>query len=181
MRKISVVAAAAALLVFVFGGALPAGAKSKPPMSLGQQVNNKGSKDVSTKSKATLEVELDDYYFQPTFIKAKPGEQLTLKVKNDGSTEHTFTSDALSVDKQLAPEKSVKFTITVPSSGEVFQFHCQFHEAMGMVGAVYTAAGAAASSSSSGAGTGSAGTSPTATTAAPATNSSSSGTSSYGY
>ncbi|HEY7105145.1 MAG TPA: cupredoxin domain-containing protein [Acidimicrobiia bacterium] len=170
MRKISLVAASAALLVFVFGGALPAGAKSKAPVTLGQKVNNKGTKDVSTKSKATLEVELDDYYFEPTFIKAKPGEKLTLKVKNEGSTDHTFTSDALSVSKQLGPDKSAKLTITVPSSGEVWQFHCDFHEDMGMVGAVYTVAGASASSSSSGAGTGA----PTATTATPATNSSAS-------
>ena len=35
-----------------------------------------------------------------------------------------------------------KFTVTVPSSGPVFQFHCRFHESLGMAGAVFTKAGA---------------------------------------
>jgi plastocyanin len=86
----------------------------------------------------------DDKYFDPTFIKAKAGEKITFKVKNEGSLEHTFTSDDLSVDKTLEPVKSATITVKVPSSGAVFQFHCQFHETSGMVGAVYTKAGASA-------------------------------------
>ena len=111
-------------------------------MKLGQKVTIKGTKDVSSKSKATVELEQDDKYFNPTFIKAKAGETITFKVKNEGSLEHTFTSDDLSVDKTLEPGKSATITVTVPSSGKVFQFHCQFHETAGMIGAVYTKAGA---------------------------------------
>src|SRR5262245_49375287 len=153
MRKLPrlVTAAGAAAIVVLASGAvpLPAGAASKPPVDLGQKVTNKGSKDVSSKSKVTIEEEIDDNYFKPTFIKAKAGEKITFKVENEGDATHTFTSDDLSVDKQLSPGKSAKFTVTVPSSGEVFQFHCQFHEALGMAGAVYTKAGASSSSSSS--------------------------------
>jgi plastocyanin len=138
--------AAATALVFVFAGA-PASASSKAPVKLGQKVTIKGTKDVSSKSRAKLEEELDDKYFNPTFIKAKAGEKITFKVKNEGSLPHTFTSDALSIDKQINPGKSTTFTVTVPSDGAVFQFHCQFHESLGMVGAVYTTAGASASSS----------------------------------
>jgi plastocyanin len=162
---------AAAVAVFVFG-AVPAGAVSKPPVDLGQKVNNKGSKDVSSRSKATVEEELDDNYYEPTFIKAKAGEKITFKLENEGDSTHTFTSDELSVDKQLNPGKKAKFTITVPSSAEVFQFHCEFHETLGMRGAVYTRAGASASSSSSS--SSSNGENP------PATNSSSSSIG-YGY
>ena len=92
--------------------------------TLGQKVNIKGTKDVSSKSSATIEEELDDKYFDPTFIKAKAGEKITFEVENEGNLPHTFTSDELSVDKQVKPGKSAKFTVTVPSDGAVFQFHC---------------------------------------------------------
>lgn len=145
MRTVLPVAAVAAL-VLVFAGA-PASASSKAPVKLGQKVTVKGTKDVSSKSSATFEEELDDKYFSPTFIKAKAGEKITFEVKNEGSLEHTFTSDDLSIDKEVKPGKSTKFTVTVPSDGAVFQFHCQYHQDAGMVGAVYTKAGARASSS----------------------------------
>jgi plastocyanin len=153
MRTLPLVAAVAAL-TFVFTAG-PASAASKAPVKLGQKVTNKGGTDVSSKSSATLEVELDDFYFKPTFIKAKAGEKITFTVKNEGSTDHTFTSDDLSIDKTLAPGKSTKFTVTVPSSGAVFQFHCQFHEARGMAGAVYTKAGASANSTATNSSSGS--------------------------
>jgi plastocyanin len=143
MRTIPLVAAVALLFVFT---AAPVSAAAKAPVKLGQKVTIKGTKDVSSKSSATLEVELDDKYFNPTFIKAKAGEKITFELKNKGSLEHTFTSDGLSVDKTLSPGKSTKLTVTVPSSGAVFQFHCQFHQNVGMIGAVYTKAGASASS-----------------------------------
>jgi plastocyanin len=145
MRKILGLAVVAAV-VFVVAGA-PLSAAEKAPVKLDQKVVNKGSTDVSSKSSAKIEEELDDKYFKPTFIKAKAGEKITITAKNEGGLPHTFTSDDLSVDKELQPGKSAKFTITVPSKGAVFQFHCDFHQGSGMVGAVYTKAGARASSS----------------------------------
>ena len=53
----------------------------KAPVKLGQKVTIKGTKDVSSKSSATLEVELDDKYFNPTFIKAKAGEKITFEAE----------------------------------------------------------------------------------------------------
>ena len=83
-RTLPLLAAVAALL-FVFTAA-PVSAAAKAPVKLGQKVTNKGSTDVSSKSSATVDVELDNNYFNPTFIKAKAGEKITFKVKNDGST-----------------------------------------------------------------------------------------------
>jgi plastocyanin len=96
------------------------------------KVNNHGTKTVSG---GTLEVEADDYYFEPTIIKAKAGTKLTLEIKNEGKAVHTFTSPKLNVDKQLSPGQSATVTVTVPASGSA-QFHCTFHESMGMQGAV---------------------------------------------
>ncbi len=163
-RTIPLLAAAAAL-VFVFAAG-PVSAATKAPVKLGQKVNVKGTKDVSSKSTAKLDMELDDKYFAPTFIKAKAGEKITLEMENEGNLPHTFTSDGLAVDQQVDPGKSAKLTFTVPSDGQVFQFHCTFHETAGMVGGVYTKAGASATSTG---------------TPTPAATNSSSGSGSYGY
>jgi plastocyanin len=151
MRKLGTLLAAAALATALAGvvGVAPAGAKTSKPVTLDGKVTNKGTKDISAKATAKLELEADDFYFEPTFVKVKPGEKVSITLKNEGHTTHTFTSDALNMDQQLAAGKSKKFTVTVPSSGTAFQFHCDFHEAMGMQGAFYTQPGATLSSASS--------------------------------
>ena len=126
-RTIPLVAAVAAL-VFVFTAA-PVSAATKAPVKLGQKVTIKGSKDVSSKSSATVEVELDDFYFNPTFIKAKAGEKITFKVENEGRHRpHVHVRRSVGRQAGWHPGKSSKFTVTVPSDGAVFQFHCDFHE-----------------------------------------------------
>jgi plastocyanin len=148
MRKLRILVTAAALAVAVVGvgavGMGPAGAKTTKPVSINGKVNVKGKKDISGKTSATIELEADDYYFNPTFVKVSPGEKVTVEFKNEGSTTHTFTSDTLNVDKQLGSDKSTKFTFTVPSDATAFQFHCSIHEDMGMKGAVYTKTGGTA-------------------------------------
>ncbi len=149
MRKLWILTIATGVALGATGlgglGIGTAGAKSSNPVSVSGKVNAKGKKDISGKKSATIEIEADDYYFNPTFLKVSPGEKVTVEFKNEGSTTHTFTSDKLSVDKQLSADKTTKFTFTVPSSGTAFQFHCDFHESMGMHGAVYTKAGGKAS------------------------------------
>ena len=136
-----------ALLVLGFSvslGAGPASAKTSNPVNVSGKVNNKGTKDISAKKFTTLKLEADDYYFEPTFVKVQPGAKVRITLKNEGSTTHTFTSDALSIDQDLAAGKTARFSVTVPTAGTAFQFHCSFHESMGMQGAFYTKAGGAA-------------------------------------
>src|SRR5215510_8204993 len=118
-----------------------AAASSKAPVPLEGKTNKHGSKDVSAKTTATIEMEQDDYYFSPTFVKVQPGEQLTIKLQNEGKNQHTFTSSALGIDKTLNPGKNATVKVTIPASGGTIQFHCDFHEVMGMQGAFYTSAG----------------------------------------
>ena len=144
MRKLGIFLAASALTLATVGVA-PASAKTTKPVTLDGKVNNKGTKDISKKKFTSLEIEADDFYFSPTFVKVKPGAKVRITLKNEGSTTHTFTSSGLSIDQQVSAGKSAKFTLTVPSHGTAFQFHCDFHEDMGMQGAFFTKAGGKAS------------------------------------
>jgi plastocyanin len=139
MRKLCVLVAVATVAIGV-AGVGSAAAKAKPPVNLNGTVNVKGTKDVSKSSRATLELEQDDFYFSPTFIKVKPGEKVTLTIKNEGAATHTFTSAMLKVKKTISPDSSTKVTVTIPSKGTAFPFQCDFHVSMGMRGAFFTRA-----------------------------------------
>src|SRR3954453_21373631 len=148
MRKILILAASMTLFAIACGG----DSSSGTPVKLSGNTTNKGTKDLSGTS---IEVELDDFYFSPTFIKGgTPGSTVTVHLKNEGKQPHTFTSTALGVDEQVAPDATADVTITLPQSGAT-EFHCRFHQASnGMQGAFFfkdgdTVAGGAASSSSS--------------------------------
>lgn len=106
-----------------------------PPVKLTGTTNNHGIEDVTGKGDAEVEVELDDFYFGPTFVKAKAGQSLSFKLENEGSAPHTFTT-ASGIDEQLAPNEAKVVKVTVASSG-VLVFYCRFHQSQGMQGAVY--------------------------------------------
>jgi plastocyanin len=99
----------------------------------GVQANDHGTKAVEDKGKT--EVELDDFYFQPTVLQGKPGEQVTLELKNEGQTEHSFTIDSQGIDKDLQPGDGAEVKVTIPKSG-VVSFYCKFHKSSGMAGAL---------------------------------------------
>jgi plastocyanin len=106
----------------------------KAPVALSGTVNDKGTKDVSGKDE--FELEQDDFYFSPTFVKAKPGATIKVEVSNEGDAQHTFTIDALHIDVMLAKGESKDVSVTLPSSGAV-AFYCRFHRSSGMQGAFY--------------------------------------------
>jgi plastocyanin len=99
----------------------------------GVTANDHGSKAVASKGKT--EVELDDFYFKPTVLEGKPGEKVTLELKNEGNTEHSFTIDSQGIDKDIQPGDEVEVTVTIPKSG-VVSFYCKFHKSSGMAGAL---------------------------------------------
>ena len=133
MRKLAVVLSLLALAAVGCGGGSKTESASAPPVSLAGPTNNHGTKTASD----SMEVELDDFYFEPTFIKAKPGEKITIEVKNEGKAVHTFTSTDLgNVDEQLAAGTSKKITVTAPQSGQAL-FYCRFHQSQGMQGAIF--------------------------------------------
>jgi plastocyanin len=115
------------------------------PVKLTGPVFIHGTKKVPAGGK--LDIELDDFYFDPTYLQAAPGQQVTLTLHNEGQATHTFTIDELGVDVTVYPGRSSKATLTVPADHAV-QYHCSFHVSQGMQGALFTKKGQAVSSGS---------------------------------
>ncbi|HKE91498.1 MAG TPA: cupredoxin domain-containing protein, partial [Gemmatimonadales bacterium] len=114
--------------------AAPAG-KSKSLVLGGVSYADHGTKDVRDLSR--LELEADDYYFSPTFLRGKPGQKLTLLVENEASTLHNITIASLAIDKDIPPKGQMQFEVTFPASG-VLAFSCKFHGPLGMNGQLLT-------------------------------------------
>jgi YVTN family beta-propeller protein len=108
-----------------------AGKKSKLVTMSGATYADHGTKDVRKLSK--LELEADDYYFGPTFLRGNPGQRLTLMIENEVGTLHNITIPALGVDKDIPPRGKVQLDVTFPASG-VLTFSCKFHGPLGMAG-----------------------------------------------
>lgn len=131
-----------AVLAGVLAAALVAGCNgdftekpAPPPVRLSGAVVNEGTLDVTATGNA--ELELFDYKFKPTFLKALPGERLSLVLSNPTDHEHTFTVDAPGgPDVTVAPHSKADVKLTAPVTGFV-RFFCRFHEARGMQGAVF--------------------------------------------
>lgn len=99
----------------------------------GVKANDHGTKAVEDSGKT--EVELDDFYFEPTVLEGRAGAKVTLELKNEGQDEHSFTIDAQNVDKDLEPGDEGEVTVTIPQSG-VISFYCKYHKSSGMAGAL---------------------------------------------
>jgi plastocyanin len=73
-----------------------------------------------------LELELDDFYFEPKFIQAAGGSTATIELRNEGSVAHTFTIDALDVDTELQPDATKEIVVELGTESKV-DFYCRFH------------------------------------------------------
>ena len=132
-RKIAVQpvsGAAATTLAPVRAAAAPSGTRKSITLG-GVTYADHGTKDVQNRSR--LELEADDYYFSPTFLRGKPGQKLTLVVENEASTLHNISIPALGIDKDIPPKGKVQVDVTFPASG-VLAFSCKFHGPLGMNG-----------------------------------------------
>jgi len=132
-RKIAVqpvAGAAATTLAPVRAAAAPSGTRKSITLG-GVTYADHGTKDVQNRSR--LELEADDYYFSPTFLRGKPGQKLTLVVESEASTLHNISLPALGIDKDIPPKGKVQVDVTFPASG-VLAFSCKFHGPLGMNG-----------------------------------------------
>jgi YVTN family beta-propeller protein len=110
--------------------------KSKSITLGGVAYADHGTKDARNLSKQELEA--DDYYFSPTFLRGRPGQTLTLLVENEAGTLHNVSIPALGIDKDIPPKGKVQVDVTFPASGTL-ALSCKFHGPLGMNGQLLTA------------------------------------------
>ena len=139
LRGVSAVAAAAVLVLAVaacggYGGGDDDQSEGGSTTIGGMTAQVHGTKDVSNES-GKVEIEMYDDYFEPTILKGKPGEKITLELKNEGENPHTLTISDAGVDTEVQPGYEAEADVTFPQSGELI-FVCRFHEGKGMVGAL---------------------------------------------
>ena len=130
-RKIAVQPGATAAAASPAPATTAPGKKSKTVTMNGVTYADHGTKDVRKLSK--LELEADDYYFGPTFLRGNPGQKLTLMIEREASTLHNISIPALGIDKDIPPKGKVRVDVTFPTSG-VLTFSCKFHGPLGMAG-----------------------------------------------
>jgi plastocyanin len=99
----------------------------------GQKANDHGMRDVSGES--SVEVEQDNFYFEPTVLEGTPGQKLTIELSNEGSALHNFSIPDQSIDQDVQPDAKGEVTVTFPNSGTLV-FFCKYHQSQGMVGAL---------------------------------------------
>jgi plastocyanin len=97
----------------------------------GREANDHGSKSVSGQDE--IEVEMDDFYFNPTLLQGEAGQSLTIELRNEGQANHNFSLTEQNVDQDVAAGEDAKVTVTFPDSG-MLAFFCKFHAGQGMVG-----------------------------------------------
>ncbi len=147
MRKLTIILAVVGLVLAGCGddGSTSTGSESgsgsgsessgEAPVQLEGDVQNHGTKEVA--DGATLEMEQDDFYFGPTFVKTTAGATITVKLNNEGDVAHTFTIDALDIDVEVAAGDSDEVEVTLPDTGAT-AFYCRFHkDSNGMQGAFF--------------------------------------------
>jgi len=124
--------------------ASPAGAAAGAPPSaavVGQKAPGPYSPNGSvtvTNGEAAIEG-TDTLKWQPDTIVAKPGDKVTVQIKNGGNTAHTFMSPALSVAQTDVPtQKTISLSFNAPAAPGAYQFWCNIpgHAEAGMVGEV---------------------------------------------
>ena len=97
----------------------------------GDKANDHGEKSIGTET----EVEVDDFYFSPTTIKAAAGTTVKLELANESNTLHNFSLDDQSIDTDVPAGEDVDVMVTIPASGSL-EFFCKYHKSSGMVGQV---------------------------------------------
>jgi len=81
----------------------------------------------------SLELELDDNYFEPTILNGRAGQELTLELFNEGGNIHNFSIADQNVDQDLREAGREEVSVKFPESGAV-TFFCKYHAELGMRG-----------------------------------------------
>ncbi|MFE4705705.1 cupredoxin domain-containing protein [Peribacillus simplex] len=90
---------------------------------------------VTQPMEGSIEVEMNDDFFNPKVITIPNGTATTLILKNKGTKVHTFTVEKLGIDAEVQPGTEKNITVE-PKQPGTFELICRFHFQEGMVGEV---------------------------------------------
>ncbi len=81
----------------------------------------------------SIELELDDNYFEPTIMTGQAGQEITLELFNEGGNIHNFSVTEQNVSEDLEEGGNQEVKVKFPESGAV-KFFCKYHQELGMRG-----------------------------------------------
>lgn len=86
-----------------------------------------------------IEVTAREYRFEPKVLHVKPGEQVTVRLRNAGTEKHEWEADGLHAEiKPVEPGRTGEVTFTAPMKPGTYEFACHVdeHYEKGMIGFV---------------------------------------------
>jgi plastocyanin len=145
MRRPLVLTLAVTVALTLAGTATASTVAGKAPVKLSGKVNDHGTKKAKG---GEIELEADDVYFEPTYVRAKKGQTVSVTITNEGSLQHTFTIDKQDIDETIDGGASVTVEVKVPKNGKPLAAYCRFHKGAGMQMAFFSKTGTKAKSTS---------------------------------
>jgi plastocyanin len=83
----------------------------------------------------TIEMEMDEDYFDPTVLRGPPGATVTIELENEGVREHNFSVPGQHIDITCGVRSRDEVEVVFPASG-LLAFTCKFGATSGMRGAL---------------------------------------------
>ena len=83
----------------------------------------------------SVEMEMDEDYFEPSVLKGPPGATVTIELHNEGTRPHNFNVPGQGIDLQCGVRSRDEVAVTFPRSG-VLVFSCTYTATSGMRGAL---------------------------------------------
>jgi plastocyanin len=98
----------------------------------GQGVNLHGTARVV--DGGTIELEMDEDYFEPTVLRGPAGATFTIELRNDGTRGHNFFVPGQGIDLHCGVRAKDAVQVAFPASG-VLVYRCRYSATSGMRGA----------------------------------------------
>lgn len=100
-------------------------------LTSGENANFHDEENVAAED--SVELELDDNYFEPTVLTGQAGQEITLELFNEGGNIHNFSIADQNIDQDLQEGGNEEVEVRFPESGAV-TFFCKYHQELGMRG-----------------------------------------------
>ena len=81
----------------------------------------------------SIEMEMDEDYFEPTVLRGPPGATVTIELENEGVRQHNFSVPGQRIDITCGVRARDEVEVVFPRSG-VLAFTCKFGATSGMRG-----------------------------------------------